>query len=145
MGYRRPGCKGDFEEEERLFDHFGVRNDCAGLTDIFLREKLGTALAELVAQRKKKGYGEKDMRCPIDVIMSELKLAEQKHPGFPGDPIHMAAIMAEEAGESLQAAIDLTYNNGDLAKLIREVAQTGAMAIRVLMNLGVKDEEKKEG
>ncbi len=85
------------------------------------------------------------MQDPIDLIFKELKLAEQKHPGFPTDPIHMAAIMGEEAGESLQAAIDLIYNNGELNKLITEVAQTGAMAIRVLMNLRAMHEtgEKK--
>ncbi len=84
----------------------------------------------------------KQMIEPIDLILKELKLAEQKHPGFPTDPIHMVAIMAEETGESIQVAIDLVYNDGDFGKLITEVAQSGAMAIRVLMNLRAMDETK---
>ncbi len=71
----------------------------------------------------------------IDLIMTELKAAQKKHPGWPDDVIHQAAIMGEEAGESIQAAIDVYYAQGSLEKLKKEVAQTGAMAIRILMNL----------
>ena len=71
----------------------------------------------------------------IDLIMAELRAAQEKHPGWPFDVIHQAAIMAEEAGESIQASIDVYYKNEPIDKFRKEVAQTGAMAIRILMNL----------
>ena len=71
----------------------------------------------------------------IDLIFNELEAAEKKHPHWPEDKIHAVAIMSEEAGESMQAAIDCTYANGDLERLKKELAQTGAMCIRALMHL----------
>lgn len=67
--------------------------------------------------------------------MVELRSAQEKHPGWPDDIIHQAAIMVEEAGESIQAAIDVYYKGEPIDKLKKEVAQTGAMAIRILINL----------
>jgi hypothetical protein len=71
----------------------------------------------------------------IDLIFSELRKAEAKHPGWPDDKIHAVGILIEEAGEAMQAAIDCTYSDGDIEKLRIELAQTGAMAIRALVNL----------
>lgn len=68
-------------------------------------------------------------------VFDELKKAEQKHPSWPDDPIHAVGIMVEEAGESMRAAIDVFYNGGDVEHLKKELAQTGAMAIRALINL----------
>ncbi|MCL4473540.1 MAG: hypothetical protein M1455_06325 [Actinobacteria bacterium] len=44
-------------------------------------------------------------------IMDELEAAEQKHPGWPDDLIHATAIVAEESGEAIQAAIDFMYSD----------------------------------
>ena len=70
-----------------------------------------------------------------NLIMQELELAVAKHPRWPTDPIHAVAIMAEESGEAVRASLNLVYESGNMAELRREVIQTGAMAIRVLMNL----------
>ncbi|RDE12140.1 MAG: hypothetical protein C4K49_10685 [Candidatus Thorarchaeota archaeon] len=71
----------------------------------------------------------------IDSIFDELAAAEKKHPEWPEDKIHAVAIMVEEAGESMQAVLDYTYANGDIEHLKKELAQTGAMCLRVLMHL----------
>lgn len=71
----------------------------------------------------------------LTMIISELSAAEKKHPGWPDDPVHAVAIMVEEAGESMQAAIDLYYKGGTNDHLCVELAQTGAMALRALMHL----------
>lgn len=71
----------------------------------------------------------------IDMIIAELVAAEKKHPGWPEDKIHAVAVMIEEAGESMQAAIDCTYSHGDIEHLKKELAQTGAMCIRALIHL----------
>lgn len=69
------------------------------------------------------------------MIFIELRRAEEKHPGWPDDPIHAVAIMVEEAGEAIQAAIDVYYNNRRSDDLKKELAQTGAMAIRALLHM----------
>lgn len=71
----------------------------------------------------------------LSKVLSELKKAEDKHPGWPNDPIHAVGIITEEVGEAMQAAIDCTYSDGDIEELETELAQTGAMAIRALFNL----------
>lgn len=71
----------------------------------------------------------------IELIFDELRNAEKKHPGWPDDKIHAVGILIEEAGEAMQAAIDHVYNGDGVEKLRIELAQTGAMAIRALINL----------
>lgn len=72
----------------------------------------------------------------LDLIVAELKSAEAKHPGWPTDPIHGAAIVAEESGELVQAAIDYVYTNGEEGRMVAEAVQTAAMGIRFLLNVG---------
>ena len=71
----------------------------------------------------------------LGMILRELRQADEQHPGWPHDPVYGAAIMAEEAGEAIQAALDHHYKGGSLLHLKVELAQTGAMAIRALLNL----------
>jgi NTP pyrophosphatase (non-canonical NTP hydrolase) len=79
------------------------------------------------------GHNEKG---PIDLIIDALMAAEKKHPGWVDDPIHAAAILAEESGELVRAANDYYYGHcPDKARMIEEAAQTGAMAIRFLLNI----------
>ena len=68
-------------------------------------------------------------------ITKEILASEEKHPDWPEDLIHQAAIVAEEAGELVQAAMQHRYENGSLDRIRKEATQTGAMAIRLLMNL----------
>ena len=63
-------------------------------------------------------------------ICNELDHAIKKHPEFPVDLIHQVAIMAEEAGEAIQAA-----NNGDAEQVKKELLHTAAMCIRVIQNM----------
>lgn len=67
----------------------------------------------------------------------ELEAAERKFPGWPTDPVHAAAVLQEEAGELVRASLQFTYKNGDLSAMRREAVQTGAMALRFLLNLTV--------
>ena len=79
----------------------------------------------------------------LDRIFSELRKAEAKFPGWPDDVVHGAAIMGEEAGEALKAALDLYYGRGSLEELKKETAQAGAMAIRFLAYLETLEEPKE--
>ena len=71
----------------------------------------------------------------LGLVIKELRAAKAKHPGWPSDQIHAAALMAEGAGETVQAAIDYHYNGGSLEDIRREAAHTAATAFRLLMAL----------
>jgi len=76
-------------------------------------------------------------------VLKELERARGLHPCYPQDVIHQAAIVGEEAGEVLKAAIDRTYHAGTEADLIMELIQTGAMVRRMLTPLIIKRERER--
>ena len=71
----------------------------------------------------------------VSLVFAELNRAESKFPGFPTDPIHAAAVLAEENGELQQAVLQWTYEGGGLDKVRKEAVQTAAMALRFLFHL----------
>lgn len=77
---------------------------------------------------------------PIEIISkdidNELQRAEELHPDFPTDPIHMVAIMAEESGEAVRAANQFYDGEGTLDELREELVQTATMCVRCLLRLG---------
>lgn len=81
-------------------------------------------------------------------VIIELDKAETKHPEWPKDLIYAAAIVNEESGELIRAALNHHYesnavNSGSkprydhntLAEMKNEAAQTAAMGLRFLINL----------
>jgi len=68
-------------------------------------------------------------------ILDELHRAKAKFPEWPTDPIHCAAIVGEESGELLRAALQWKYENGILDSLHEESVQTAAMSIRFINQL----------
>lgn len=71
----------------------------------------------------------------VTLICNELEWAEAQHPVFPTDPIHAVAIMEEESGEAIRAALQFVYEDGSIEALKKEIIQTGAMSLRCLINL----------
>lgn len=69
------------------------------------------------------------------LIAHEMERAERKHPNWPTDPIHAAAIVAEEAGECVQAALQHQYEGGNRSAIGEEAIHTGATALRLIKNL----------
>lgn len=67
-------------------------------------------------------------------ITAELAKAKYKFPEWPTDPIHAAAIVAEESGELTRAALQFTYEGAPRVAMFNEALQTAAMAIRFLEN-----------
>ena len=53
--------------------------------------------------------------------------------------------MAEEAGEAIRAANNLCYHGGSIEDLQTELAQTGAMCIRVMAQLMVSRSSNDNG
>ena len=68
-------------------------------------------------------------------FIEEFEEEERKFPSWPEDIIHAVSIMNEEAGESIQAAIDVFYKNNNTDHLENELIQTAAMCLRTLVNL----------
>lgn len=72
-------------------------------------------------------------------ILSELKRAETIHPNWPSDPVHAAAVLAEEAGEVVKAVNNVvTKHKGD-SDYRTEAIQCAAMCVRFLKNLDKYD------
>lgn len=72
----------------------------------------------------------------INKIKNELHLAKIKHPNMEQfDIVYQVAIMNEEAGESIRAALNLYHFKGSKIELKKELIQTGAIVFRILENL----------
>ncbi|WP_447881903.1 hypothetical protein [Serratia fonticola] len=68
-----------------------------------------------------------------DMIV-EYHSACGKQSDWPTDAVHAAAILGEESGKTIQAALNFHYGNGDVENMVDEATQTGAMAIRFIIN-----------
>jgi hypothetical protein len=71
----------------------------------------------------------------IELILMEYERACKKFPYWPDDKIHAAAIVNEEAGELIRAALRAKYEGGEWGEMEEEAIQAGAMCIRFLVNL----------
>ena len=68
----------------------------------------------------------------ITEIYSELLRARGIHPAWPEDVIHASAIVAEEAGEAVRAALNHSYHGEDIELLRTELIQCAATCIRAI-------------
>lgn len=68
----------------------------------------------------------------LTAILAELERAKAKFPQWPSDPIHAAAIVGEESGELIRAAVIHVYENGSEDECWKEAVQTAVTAIRFL-------------
>jgi len=93
------------------------------------------------AERRKEADMQVKQSDALGNIFREFERATTLYPLWPTDPVHAAGIVTEEAGELIQAALDHTYcdlnhHDGDtLKRMEKEAIQTGAMALRFLVNL----------
>ena len=71
----------------------------------------------------------------IRAIIAEHYRAECLHPDWPDDIIHAVAIVAEESGEAVRAALQYVYEDGAINDVRTELVQTAAMCIRTLVNM----------
>jgi hypothetical protein len=76
-----------------------------------------------------------DLAAIWQEIVVELMRAERLHPVYPADHLRRTAIMVEEAGEALRAALDATRDAPGYPpthQLKVELVQTAAMCIKQL-------------
>ena len=86
------------------------------------------------------GYDAIWISAPIEVkkhlalIIAEYTRACDLHPLWPMDFIHAAAIVGEESGELLQAALNHKFEFKSFRHMQTEAIHTGATALRFLVN-----------
>ena len=68
-------------------------------------------------------------------VLAEIIRAQNKHPLWPNDPIHAVAIVVEGAGEAQRAALQATYEDGDLSAVRAGLVQTAATCYRAIAAL----------
>jgi len=72
----------------------------------------------------------------LSLIVREFLNATRKHPTWPRDAVHAAAIVAKEMGELHQAAFDFAYRRYPTKdRMAKEARQLAAMAVRFHLNL----------
>lgn len=71
------------------------------------------------------------------LVIDEYTRACKKHPNWPTDQVHAAAVMIEEAGETMRATLNEHYEAGTKEDTNKEAIQTAAMCIRFLMNRNI--------
>ena len=81
----------------------------------------------------------KNLNNIVTDILHELGRAKQKHPDWPEDLIHRVAIMAEESGESVRAALNHIYHKEPIEELKTELIHTAAMCIRNIEKIDEKE------
>lgn len=67
-------------------------------------------------------------------ISTELARGESLHE-WPEDVIHQAAVVGEESGELLRAALLWRYEGGSVENIRKETIHTAATCLRLLKNL----------
>ena len=73
----------------------------------------------------------------IGKIVDEVERASAKHPNWPEDIVYAAAIVAEESGELIRAAVqhEMESEFGCIEEVTKEAVQTAATCIRLLEHL----------
>ena len=68
-------------------------------------------------------------------VLLELERARRLHPAWPTDIVHAAALMTEEAGETLKEANNYYFGHkgGTLASIRQETLETMATCVRLLI------------
>jgi hypothetical protein len=67
-------------------------------------------------------------------IIDEIERAKALHPFWPSDLIHATAIIGEESGEAIRAALNHVYADAPIDEVEKEIIQTVATCFRALMN-----------
>lgn len=68
----------------------------------------------------------------IQKILNEKHRAQMLHPHWPDDILHQMAIVGEEYGEAVRAAVQYVYEGGDKEEVRKELIQTCATILRLL-------------
>lgn len=71
-------------------------------------------------------------RKTLKLIEKEVVRARKVNGRLPSDLVYRAAIVAEEAGELVKAALQHRYEGGKIERIQKEALHTAATCVRVL-------------
>jgi len=71
-------------------------------------------------------------RKTLKLINKEVVRAQKVNGALPSDFVYQAAIVAEEAGELVKAALKLRYEGGTVEQIRKEALHTAATCVRLL-------------
>ncbi len=74
-------------------------------------------------------------RCKevVKLVIHQLSRAVKKHPAFPTDIVHIAAVVTEEAGEVAKAANHCYESNESIFNVEGELQHTAATCLRAML------------
>lgn len=78
----------------------------------------------------------------VIAILHELDHAQAMHPECPKHNVIRAAIIGEETGELIKAALEHEFEKGRFYNMHKEAVQVGAMALRFLVEAGESPKTK---
>lgn len=78
----------------------------------------------------------------LDVAVEVLR-AEVKFPTWPNDLLHGVAVVAEESGEAVKAALDAHYKRAPVGDYRKELVHTAAMCLRAIMAVDCRGKRGK--
>ena len=64
------------------------------------------------------------LETALAMVMAECVRAEALYPVWPKDPVHQMAILCEESGEALQAALNFKERKGSKKNMVTEAVNT---------------------
>lgn len=112
----------------------GMMWDYADDNIYFLTNQTNSMIATRENSLKAIGQLPDELLHILAIVVTELNGEIEKHPQWPKDHIHAAAIVAEESGELVRAALQHKYEAGAPEEMYKEAIQTSAMGMRFLLN-----------
>lgn len=108
-------------------------NDHANADFVSMKEarSIAESLKEIITSEKSELS---DINDIFRDIIIEVNRAETKHPNWPSDQVYAAAIVGEESGELMRAAVQYQMEGGEKNEIKLEAIQTAATCIRLLKN-----------
>lgn len=90
---------------------------------------------QVICNNKKGNTQLSDLDAITNEVKSEIERAMRKYPLWPHDPVHAAAVVAEESGELVKEVLETCYSHksGSARNAREEAIQTAAMAIRFII------------
>jgi len=141
-------CGGRLIDGEHYDSKYGICGKCWDrIEGEVAKEVMHQAPSELigedaVAMMKRERRVMATREQVIEDVFAELRRAEKLYPSWPDDVVHGAAIVGEEAGSVLKAALDYYYRRGSFENLRRELTHVTAMGLRFLLHIEGSEEEE---
>jgi hypothetical protein len=110
----------------------------------------------IAAEAHWRWFDQKHLGAAIEDVLHEMKRSLEKHPSYTDSPLRRAALVAEESGEALKEALDLTRGaargEGVTAvaamlyrgRLYQELTECASMALKAMAAMQCEHAEEMQ-